>query len=133
MVPERAMVPAMARILVIDDEPEIRSMLADVLSEEGHEVVDAPDGRRGLALQRERAADLVITDIFMPEQEGIETILELRQAFPRVKIIAMSGGGERLRTLDYLPAAGHLGAVRTLAKPFELDAMLALVSEVLGA
>ena len=122
----------MARILVIDDEPDIRALLLDVLTEEGHEVEVAADGRRGLAAQRARPADLIITDIFMPEKEGIETIIEVQQEFPAVKIIAMSGGGNRLRSLDYLPAASQFGAVRTIPKPFDIAVMVALVREVLG-
>lgn len=123
----------MARILVIDDEPDIREMLQDVLTGEGHEVEVAGDGRQGLAAQRARPADLIITDIFMPEKEGIETIIELQQDFPAIKVIAMSGGGNRARSLDYLPTASQFGAVRTLPKPFDIHVMLALVREVLEA
>jgi DNA-binding NtrC family response regulator len=123
----------MARILVIDDEPDIRTLLNDVLTGEGHEVEVAADGREGLAAQRARPADLIITDIFMPVQEGIETIIELQRDFPAIKVIAMSGGGNRARSLDYLPTASQFGAVRTLPKPFDIDVMLALVRELLEA
>jgi DNA-binding NtrC family response regulator len=122
----------MARVLVIDDEEEIRAILRDILEAEGHEVLLAEDGDRGIALHRARPADLVITDIFMPGKEGIETILELQEGFPGLKIIAMSGGG-LLQTLEYLRAARTLGAVRALVKPFDHDALLATVREVLGA
>jgi len=121
----------MARILVIDDEPDIRTLLNDVLTGEGHAVEVAADGREGLAAQRARPANLVITDIFMPEKEGIETIIELQRDFPAIKVIAMSGGGNRARSLDYLPTASQFGAVRTLPKPFDIDVMLALVRELL--
>ena len=123
----------MPRILVIDDEPGIRELLRDVLTGAGHEVEVAADGRQGLAAQRARPADLIITDIFMPEREGIETIIELQQDFPAIKVIAMSGGGNRARSLDYLPTARQFGAVRTLPKPFDVEVMLALVREVLEA
>ena len=121
----------MARILVIDDEQGIRELLQDMLTEAGHDVEVAADGREGLAVQRARPADLVITDIFMPEKEGIETIIELQQEFPAIKVIAVSGGGNQARSLDYLPTASQFGAVRTLPKPFDIDVMLALVQEVL--
>jgi DNA-binding NtrC family response regulator len=119
------------RILVIDDDEEIREMLRATLEAAGYDVEVASDGRRGLETQRARPADLVITDIFMPEKEGIETIIELRQEFPSVRIIAMSGGGA-LRTLDYLPAAEQFGAITTFRKPFDPEAMLATVRRVLG-
>jgi DNA-binding response OmpR family regulator len=121
----------MARVLVIDDNPEIRSILAEALELAGYDVDVAPDGRAGVARQRARPADLVITDIFMPEQDGIETILELQREFPGVKIIAISGGGAT-RNLEYLPAARQLGAVRTIPKPFNCDDVIAAVGELLG-
>src|SRR5437763_15450494 len=83
----------MARVLVIDDHTEIRELLRLTLQAAGYDVVVAPNGREGLEIHRERPAELVITDIFMPEQEGLETIQELRRQSPRPKIIAMSGGG----------------------------------------
>ena len=121
----------MARILVIDDEEGLRMIVREILESAGHEVLLAGDGQQGLELQRTERADLVITDIFMPQKEGIETIIELRQEFPGIKIIAMSGGGA-LRTLDYLPAAQEFGALRTLSKPFEAAVLLATVDELLG-
>jgi len=120
-----------ARILVIDDEAEIRSVLREALEAAGYEVAVAEDGARGLEAQRARPADLVITDIFMPGKEGIETIQELHEEFPGLRIIAMSAGGT-LRTLDYLPIAREFGAVRTISKPFDNDTLLAAVREALG-
>ncbi|MGH7356336.1 MAG: response regulator [Candidatus Rokuibacteriota bacterium] len=105
---------------MIDDEPDIRSMLYDLLTEEGHEVV-AADGRRGLAVQRERPADLIITDIFMPEKEGIE--------FPDGKIIAMSGGGDR--GPDYAagwpPASASSGSTTVNVEPLPTSLSTSIV------
>ncbi|HEU5321813.1 MAG TPA: response regulator [Methylomirabilota bacterium] len=121
----------MARILVIDDEGEIRAILQDTLEAAGYEVRVAGDGNEGLAIQQEWAADLVITDIFMPDKEGIETIIELQERYPGTRIIAMSGGGA-LRTLDYLSSAEHFGAIRTISKPFDCEALIATVRDILA-
>ncbi len=121
----------MARILVIDDEAPMRTMLQQVLERNGHEVAVATQGAEGLTLFRENPTDLVIIDIFMPGKEGIETIVELRQQSPQTKIIAISGGGHA-GTLDFLATAKHLGAHQTLAKPFERQELLAAVNAVLA-
>lgn len=121
----------MAHILVIDDEAPIRAMLQQVLERSGHEVAVATEGAEGLTLFRAKPADLVITDIFMPEKEGIETILELRKQSPQTKIIAISGGG-RAGKLDFLTTAKNLGAHQTLAKPFERQELLDAVNAVLA-
>ena len=120
----------MARILIIDDEPSVRELLITMLMEEGHEVVEAADGKAGLRLLQERPADLVITDLIMPEKEGIETIMDLRRDFPDVKIIAMSGGGI-IQAQDYLGMAQGMGAHRVFEKPFGVGAMLTAVRELL--
>ena len=122
----------MARILIIDDNPEICAILRETLESAGYEIMVAGDGRAGLALHRARRADLVITDIFMPEQDGIETILELQRDDPDVKIIAMSGGG-LAGNLSYLPAARALGAVHSISKPFDCEEVLATVRTVLDS
>jgi CheY-like chemotaxis protein len=119
-----------ARILVIDDEPDIRALLETALRLDGHTVALAGDGFEGLRRQREAPADLAIVDIFMPEKEGIETIIELRQEFPHLPIIAMSGGGRGGNT-SFLAQALHLGATRAIAKPFDHRMMLEVVHEVL--
>lgn len=107
----------MARILVVDDEELIRYTMREILEEFGHEVVDAKNGNECLTLQKESPFDLVITDIIMPEKEGLETITELKRTYPELKVIAFSGGG-RTRHLDYLEKAKELGADEIIAKPF---------------
>lgn len=120
----------MTRILVIDDDDDIRCLLRDVLEDEGYDVIVAQDGRRGSDLWRGEEVDLVITDIFMPEKDGIETISELRQLHPDVRIVAISGGG-RLDAANYLESAELLGAVSTLPKPFGRNDLLREVREAL--
>jgi CheY-like chemotaxis protein len=121
-----------ARVLVIDDDADIRALLETALALAGHEVVLAADGAEGVERQRETPAHLILVDIFMPEKEGIETILELRQEFPRLPIIAMSGGG-RAGNRDFLQQALQLGATRAIAKPFDHTTILKLIAEVLGS
>ena len=118
-------------ILVIDDEEPVRTVLRQMLEKEGYEVEEAPDGAVGLSLLQDHPIDLVITDLFMPEKEGIETMREVQKSFPQVKIIAMSGGG-RMGKLDFLPMAESFGAQRTLAKPFERKELLETVRAVLA-
>ncbi len=122
----------MPLILIIDDDERFRAMLEQTLARAGYRTASAGDGRQGLRLHREAPADLILTDLIMPEQEGLETIIELRRSFPGSKVIAMSGGG-RHHADDFLPIAQKLGAARTLAKPFTRDELLLAVREVLGA
>jgi len=122
----------MARILVIDDEDSIRRMLRIVLEQSGHEVLEAGHGKEALRLQQISPADLVITDLLMPEQDGIEVIMALRLEAPQLKVIAMSGGG-RFKQTELLRMAGPLGAIAILRKPFDLDAMLETVRKALAA
>lgn len=121
-----------ARILVIDDEPQVRAMLRQMLEREGYEVLEAEEGGAGMKLYQTQSPDLVITDILMPGKEGIETILAMRKAHPDVKIIAISGG-RRMGKLDILPIAQTFGAVYTLAKPFEREELLEAVQAVLAS
>jgi DNA-binding response OmpR family regulator len=93
-------------------------------------VTEAPDGEEGVRAAHERAADLVVTDIIMPDKEGLATIMELRREFPDTKIIAMSAGGARF-TIDFLPMAKALGAHETLTKPFMPQDLLAAVERLL--
>ncbi|HPG37760.1 MAG TPA: response regulator [bacterium] len=120
-----------ARILVIDDEEEVREILKQMLELEGYQVITAGDGNQGLKLFRQNPTDLVITDIIMPEKEGIETIIELRNEFPNVKIISISGGG-RISPTDYLTMSKKLGAVKSFTKPFERKKLLKAVEELLA-
>jgi two-component system, chemotaxis family, chemotaxis protein CheY len=123
----------MSRILIIDDEPLVRSVLCRILEHNGHTVVVAPNGRAGLALWRQTPSDLVLTDLFMPECDGIEVIRQLTRVWPHAKIIAMTGGA---RTGDFMsmvaPAALQLGAQHILMKPFTKETLLAVISAVLN-
>ncbi len=121
----------MARILIIDDEDELRSMLRRMLEQAGYEVTEAVNGAEGIKLYERDRPDLIITDIIMPEKEGVETIIALRQADPNLPIIAISGGG-RLEATDFLTMAKKLGARHTLSKPFRRDQLLEAVCECLA-
>jgi len=120
----------MATILVVDDEDVIRSILRKVLEGAGHTVFDAKDGRQALKMYADSPTDLVISDIFMPEMDGIEFLMRVRDKFPEARIIALSGGGY-LGKAEVLTAASNLGAVTVLEKPFEVQDCLALVEWVL--
>jgi CheY-like chemotaxis protein len=121
----------MARILLIDDDDPLRTMLALTLRHFGHTVTEARNGREGLDLFAQAGADLVITDIVMPEVEGIEVLRTLRTTRPPAKIIAMSGGG-RGNAADYLRIARQLGATQVLAKPFTNETLKAAVDAAVG-
>lgn len=113
------------RVLVIDDEPGLRQVIRRMLEPAGHEVVEAENGRAGAQALHAVPFDVVLTDIIMPEQEGMETIGEMRKLNKTVRIVAMSGGG--IKDLDVLLLARRLGADATLAKPFRKDDLLACV------
>ena len=114
----------MARILIIDDEPPIRTLLRLALESVGHEVVEAQDGRIGLELYRKNPTDLIITDILLPELSGLDVILDLVHEFLNVKVIAMSGCTEQGH---YLNTAKLSGARQTLQKPFTIEKLLSVV------
>lgn len=122
----------MANVLIIDDDDMVRTMLLRTLTRGGHVAVGARDGVEGVEAFRQNPVDLVITDIFMPNQEGLATIMELRRSHPGIKIIAISGGGARA-SLDVLPVAEALGAQKTLRKPFTPAEVMDAVREVLDA
>jgi len=117
-------------ILLIDDEIELRATVSRLLQRAGYEVVTAANGAEALATARFVRADLIITDILMPEKEGLETIAELRREFPELPVIAVSGGGI-VDPESYLTLAQKLGADRTLAKPFGFQELLSTVQELL--
>lgn len=112
------------RVLVVDDSAELCASLKSLLELLGYEVETARDGAAALEMQRLRACRVLITDIFMPGVEGMETIARFKTAWPGVRVIAMSGGGERTKR-DYLVAARQIGADATVHKPFSLDTLVA--------
>jgi CheY-like chemotaxis protein len=120
----------MTRILVIDDNAEFRGMLKTALETTGYEVVEAKDGFEGCQLYKNSPSDLVITDIFMPEKEGLETIRDLIEHDEKVKIIAISGGGQHQYT-DFLRMSKEFGASATLEKPIKIKELLAKIEELL--
>ncbi len=120
----------MALILLVDDDDLVRLTLETALTRAGHEVVSAVNGVAALEKLQDVEVDVVVTDLIMPEKEGIETILEIRRSKAKLPIIAISGGG-RGEAGDYLKLAGHLGADRVLNKPFAPAALLAAVEECL--
>ena len=121
-----------ARILVIDDEISIRAMLRDMLEGEGHQVIEAPDGAVAMKQCRDQSVDLIITDILMPEKDGLEVIREIRRLAPDTKVIAISGGNPQVH-VRFLDIAKHLGAYRTIDKPFALHTLLDAVHDALQA
>jgi DNA-binding response OmpR family regulator len=121
----------LGRVLLIDDDPAMRGTMRKILEREGHEVRDAPNGREGIELFRAEGADVVVTDLIMPEQEGIETIIELRELSPSVRILAVSGGEGVLGPDGRLFDAEALGADASLAKPFTVDQLRNAVAALL--
>ena len=121
----------MARILLVDDEPLVIQTLSDALTTKAHEVVTAANGVEGMAKFKIGEFDLVITDIIMPDKEGIEFIMELRRLSPSVKIIAISGGG-RTGNVEFLKMATKLGAVAALKKPIRLAEFYSVLSRCLA-
>ena len=121
----------MSKILVLEDDAALRGLLREALEQAGHEVANAADGDAGIRAFKKSPADLVITDIFMPEKDGLDVIRELKAGFPEVKSIAISGGG-RLDKGTYLMAASGMGADHVLGKPFEIQDLVDAVREVLG-
>lgn len=123
----------MVSILVIDDDAQVRRFIRKVLEAEGCEVREAGNGTEGIKAYRQRPADLVLCDIFMPEKEGLQTIRELHDEFARVKVVAMSGGNDCLGRVDFLPLAQRYGAVAALHKPLAPKTLVEVVKGVLGA
>lgn len=120
-----------ARILVIDDEELARFTLREILEAAGHEVVEAANGNDGIRYQKAHPFDMVITDMIMPEKEGVETVVKLKGKYPDLKIIAISGGG-RTRNLDFLQLAGEFGADIVITKPFSDEDLMKSVAACLA-
>ena len=121
----------MARILVIDDDVQIQEMLKQMLERAGYEVVLAPNGKVAIKIYSEEPADLIITDLIMPEMEGIETIRKFKRDFPDVAIIAMSGGG-RIGPDSYLGMVKKFGVKYTFVKPIKREDLLGAIREILN-
>jgi len=122
----------MAQILIVDDEELVRNTLRRILQREGHDVIEAENGERGLEIFRGQPVDLVIADLFMPVMDGLAMLNELRQEFPEARLIAISGSVYQ-RGPKFLEIAGRMESVRTLAKPFTADQVAAVVNDTLAA
>lgn len=119
----------MAKILVIDDEKSVREMARRMLEAEHHTVVEAVDGIDGIKVFQEEQPDVVVTDIIMPNADGLEVIRRILQINPQAKIIAMSGGG-RIANETYLKYARKFGAASVLSKPFSPEQLLSLIRDI---
>lgn len=121
----------MSAILVIDDDASVREVVSEMLRLEGYEVTIAENGEEAISRLARQRFELVITDLIMPEKEGIETIAEIRRNDDSIPIIAISGGG-RLGPGDYLETARYIGADATLAKPFARQELLTTIDRLLS-
>ena len=121
----------MPSLLVVDDDEQVCGVLREAFEGAGYQVTTAHDGQEGTLCYRECPTDLVILDILMPEKEGLETLIELRRDFPSIKIIAISGGSERAH-VNLLDLAKRLGALHTVKKPFQMQALVDLANSVLA-
>ena len=125
-------VTPMSTILVVDDDTQVLEVMSEMLRLEGHTVAVAENGQQAVEQIRDHYFDLVITDLIMPEKEGLETIADIRRHHSRMPIIAISGGG-RVGPTDYLETARFIGANATLAKPFGRQELISTVSHLLTA
>lgn len=130
----------MARILIVDDEEDVRIALQQVLERAGYEVTVAASGSEGLEVMNKQGADLVITDVIMPGVDGIATARQIREKYRDTRIIVISGGGrtapepyepDAISTRSYLASASNAGADQTLTKPFDREELLRVVQELL--
>jgi DNA-binding response OmpR family regulator len=120
----------MQRILLVDDDTALRRLLRLNLTKMGYTVAEASNGKEALAKQESDPVELVLTDLIMPEKEGLETIPELRRKYPQIKIIAMSGGG-RGSAANYLKIAKMMGADRVMTKPFSYQELAAAIAQIM--
>jgi len=123
----------MPSVLVVDDEDQLRQLIREILEQAGYQVTEARDGKEAVLQYRLAPADVVIMDILMPEQDGLETTSTLRREFPNVKIIAITGSSEMIGILSFLDVAKMLGAHRAIQKPFEMQTLLDTVQAELQA
>lgn len=123
----------MAKVLVVDDEEPIRSLVAKILIKDGHEVMEAENGQSACDLFSGCEIDLIITDLVMPEKNGIEMIMDLKKTHPNVKVIAISGGVGFSGYFDLLSVASLLGAKHIIKKPFSVDEIRNAVDDMLAA
>ena len=121
----------MAHIQIIDDEPAVKNLFEKFLRDEGYSVSMAADGREGLRMMKNQKPDLLITDIMMPEMDGLEVLQQIRVDFPGLPVIAISGG-MRNGTITFLPIAKKLGACCALNKPVKLAELLRTVQNALA-
>ncbi len=123
----------MPSILVVDDEDQIRQLIRETLEQAGFHVTEARDGKEAIQQYRLAPADVVVMDILMPDQDGLETTATLRREFPKVKVIAITGGSDMIGILNFLDVAKMLGAHRALQKPFEMKTLIETIQEELQA
>jgi DNA-binding response OmpR family regulator len=121
----------MKTILVIDDDPIMRDTIRDILQAEGYNIIIASNGKEGMAHMGNKTIELILTDVLMPEKDGIEVIMETKLKHPLVKILAISGGGY-ISGENYLKMARDLGANASVIKPFDIDDLVAEVNRLLG-
>jgi DNA-binding response OmpR family regulator len=117
-------------VCVIDDDEQVRTTLAEILRRSGYAVLLASDGDMGLDVVERATPQIVVTDIVMPNREGIETIREIRRRFPEIRVLAISGGGSKSSSSDFLELAYALGADDVLAKPFRMAELLHKMSKL---
>lgn len=122
----------MPSVLVVDDQDPVRQLIRETLEQAGYEVEEARDGKEGLDRYRARSTDLVLMDILMPNQDGLEALMTFRREFPHIRVIAMTGGSDTIGVLNFLDVAKMLGARRTLHKPFDLKVLLDTVAAELA-
>lgn len=121
----------MAKILIVEDDHQLREMLTQFLEAENYEVINSNNGEEAIRILKKTKIDLIITDIIMPEKDGVSLIRDLRKNYPDLKIIAVSGGSRHIDPQNPLKIVEKLGAHLTLAKPFKLSELLEAVQELI--
>lgn len=121
----------MANVLIIDDEESVLTLMSEILAQDGHDITVASTGAEGVKKYSADTIDIVITDLVMPEKSGLDLIMELRIINPKVKVIAISGGGGINGRFDYLPIAKLVGALKVIKKPFQVSEVKTAVSSLI--